>query len=162
MAKKILLETRAEPAFFTLVGISCHLLDYRLLYDFNKQLDFNFNKERDFTPTSMTPEENSSFSFYIYKDEDTRNSYYLLANKNPDIYLLPALKQADFLLFIEGPLSKIRQETLLNGIRSIQKVLTAFEIKFNQVKNYENLLTDIELHIMNIAKESKQEFNKII
>jgi hypothetical protein len=162
MAKKILLETRTEPAFFTLIGISCHLMDYRLLYAFNNQLDFNFIKEKDFPAVSVEQKTESSFSFYTYKDEDHRNSFYLFANKNPDFYLLPTLKQADFLLLIEGPITKPRKESLLNGIRSIPKVLTSFEIKFTQVKNYEAFLTDLELHIMEIEREKKQKSKQLI
>ena len=157
MAKKIVLETRSEPAFFTLIGISCHLLDYRLIYDFNHKMDFNFIKESDFIRSGIPAENNSTFSFYFYKDEDQRRSYYLLSNRSREGFLFPTLKQADFLLVIEGFFRKAHKENFLSSVRSIPKVITAFEVKSTELKHLESFLFDLELHIMQINKELKQQ-----
>jgi hypothetical protein len=158
MAKKIFLDTRSEAAYFTLVGISCHLADYRLLFAFNQELEFNFTKEKDFVPAATGTGEPSLFSFYIYRDEDQRNTYYLLANRGKESTLLPAFRQVDYLLIIEGPLQKARKEALLSKIRTVPKVLMASELKFSGVKNHESLLTDLEMHIMDIFRDTKQKF----
>jgi hypothetical protein len=156
MTKKILLKSRPEPAFYTLIGISCHLVDYRLLHLLNKELGFNFNKEDDLTITKSPNKEGTSFSLYSYKDEDQRNSYYLVANFSMEVVLIPEFKHTDFVLLIEGEFKKQRKDTLLKTIRSIPKILTAFEIKINDIKNPENFLTDLEMHITAIRKESKK------
>ncbi len=149
MPKKILLETRSEPALFTILGISCHLKDYRLSFMLNKKLELEFVKLDDFV----------SYSFYQCRDEDRFNTYYLIGNRGQDAILFPELKQTDFILLVEGPFKKTQKERLLEDIRSIQNVLTAFEIRFETNKNYETILTDLEIHLMNIRKKSKVKYS---
>ena len=151
MAKKILLETRSEPILFTLFGISCHLKDYRLSYYLNQKLELSFVKMEDFL----------GCSFYFCRDEDCFNSYYLLGNRGPETILLPDLRQTDFLLLAEGPFKKAQKEQLLEKIKGIQSVLTAFEVRFETIKNYNQMLTDLEIHLMNILKEAKIIYSPI-
>jgi hypothetical protein len=151
MAKKIILETRSEPILFTLFGISCHLKDYRLSYHLNQRLELSLVKMDDF----------QGFSFYFCRDEDCYNSYYLLGNRGQESILLPDLKQTDFILLLEGPAKKTQKERLLNSIKGIQNVLTAFEVRFETIKNYNTMLTDLELHLMNILKEAKIKYSPI-
>ena len=120
MAKKIVLDSRSEPAFFTFIGISCHMLDYRLLFEFNRKLDVNFTREADFGGLTASPGNPSSFSFYVYKDEDQRLSYYLLSNRNQEGVLFPSLKQTDFIVVIEGVMKK-QKKVLINLLR-LQKI----------------------------------------
>ena len=158
MAKKVLLETRSEPAFFTLVGISCHLMDYRLIYSLNKDLEFNFVKESDFhLSTTDSGKTTEGFSFYLYRDEDHRISYYLFSNRNREAILFPALKQVDFILIMEGLLQKGKKENLMTTLRKIPNLLTAFELKFSEIKHYESFLTDIEMHIFEINRGVNQK-----
>jgi hypothetical protein len=149
MAKKISIEIRSEPALYTLFGISCHFKDYRLSFLINKTLELEFVKMEDFMGSS----------FYFCRDEDRFNTYYLLGNRGLDTILLPGLKQTDFLLLVEGPFKKIQKDKLLENIRGIQNVLTAFEIRFETIKNYETMLTDLEIHLMNIQKEAKVQYS---
>jgi hypothetical protein len=155
MAKKILLKTRSEPALYTLIGVSCHLMDYRLLHLLNKELGFNFSKEDDLKINVSALKQTVPFSFYTYKDEDHRNSYNLIANFSQDVVLVPEFKHTDFIMLIEGDLKKQRKDALLKAIRSVPKVLTAFEIKVTDIKNPETFLTDIELHLIDSRKKSK-------
>lgn len=149
MAKKILFENRSEPVLFTLFGISCHLKDYRLTFLLNKKLELEFTKMEDF----------NNYSFYYCRDEDRFNTYYLLGNRGQDTILFPGLKQTDFILLVEGPFKKVQKEKLLENIRAIQNVLTSFEIRFETIKNYESVLTDLEIHMMQILKESKIKYS---
>jgi hypothetical protein len=151
MAKKVFLESRAEPTLFTLFGISCHLKDYRISYHLNHKLELSLVKMDDFL----------GYSFYFCRDEDHFNSYYLLGNRGQESILLPDLKQTDFILLLEGPVKKAQKEQLLEKIRGIQNVLTAYEVRFETIKNYSQMLTDIELHLMNILKEAKIKYSPI-
>jgi hypothetical protein len=151
MTKKVILDTRSEPILFTLIGISCHLKDYRLSFHLNQVLELSLVKLDDF----------QGFSFYFYRDEDTLNSYYLLGNRGQDAILFPDLRQTDYLLLVEGPVKKARKEYLLNTIRSIQNVLTSFEVRFETIKNYNSVLTDLELHLMSILKAMKPKYSHL-
>jgi hypothetical protein len=99
------------------------------------------------------------YSFYYCRDEDRYNIYYLLGNRGQDNILFSGLKQTDYIMLVEGPFKKIQKDKLLENIRSIQNVLTAFEIRFETIKNYETVLIDLEIHLMNIQKESKVKYS---
>ncbi|MDP1622387.1 MAG: IPExxxVDY family protein [Bacteroidales bacterium] len=151
MAKKIFLDSRSEPNLFTLFGISCHLKDFRLSYLLNIRLGLELVKMEDFC----------GYSFYYCRDEDRFNAYYLLGNRGQEAILLPDLKQTDFLLLVEGPFKKAQKERLLEKIRGIQHVLTAFEVRFETIKNYQLILSDLELHLMNIKMETKIKYSPL-
>jgi hypothetical protein len=151
MPKKIIHASIPGNAPFTIFGISCHLKDYRLSFLLNKNLNLEFVKLDDF----------NDFSFYSCKVEETFNTFFLLANRNPEAVLLPELKQTDYLLVVEGPVKKTQKEKLLENIRGIQNVLTAFEIRFETIKHYDTLLNDLELHHNRITKELKVTFSPI-
>lgn len=151
MAKKVFLETRSEPALFTLFGISCHLKDFRLSYYLNQRPELSLVKMDDF----------QGYSFYFCRDEDCFNTYYLLGNRGQESILIPDLKQTDFILLVEGPFKKIQKERLLSRIKGIQSVLTAFEVRFETIRHYETILTDIELHLMKILKEAKIKYTPL-
>jgi len=147
MAKKILLDSRSTPTSFTFLGISCHLKDFRLSFSLNQKLETAFVKMDDF----------QGCSFYFCKDEDYLFSYYLLGNRGPEKILFPDLKQTDFILLIEGPVRKAQKDQLLNQIKSITHVLTAFEVKPDTLKNCETTLNDLELHLMSIIRAEKDK-----
>jgi hypothetical protein len=152
MAKRVLLDIHTTPAWYSLAGISCHLRDYRLSYLLNEQLEFRLVRLADLPYFAPGAQEPVLFSLYKWRDEDQYNTYYLLANRSEDMLLAPQVKQADFLLLIEGPFKKKQQDELLSGIRKVPNVLTAFPVPFSSVKNYESILTDLELHLNEISE----------
>jgi hypothetical protein len=155
MTKKLLLKTRSEPAYYTLVGISCHLMDYRFLHFLNSELGVNFRKEDDLKIHIPNIDQPVAFSFYSYTDEDQRNFYYLVSNFSQDFILVPEFRHIDYMLMIEGDFKKKKKDSLLSIIRSIPKVQAALEIKIANIKNAELFLTDIEMHISDIHQEIK-------
>ncbi|MEI8006139.1 MAG: IPExxxVDY family protein [Bacteroidota bacterium] len=146
MAKKIVLESRTEPSCFTILGISCHLKDYRLSFLLNQNLPADFKKMDDFP---------GGFSLYFYLDEECRNSFYLLSNRSEEKILFHELKQTDFIMLLDGPVKKARLDRMLKTIRAIPNVLTGFEILVDSLKNFPGFLADLELHLMKIKKDSK-------
>lgn len=158
MARKVHLDARDTPVYFTLIGISCHLKDYRLSYLLNYHLPAEFTRMEDLRMAGSTQKEPTSFSFYYYRDEDHFNTFSLLSNRSQESVLIPEMKQTDFLLIIEGECKKARKDALLRNIRSIPNVLTSYEIRFSEIKNYETLLSDLELHTMNLLKETKTRY----
>jgi hypothetical protein len=158
MSKKIFLEVRSEPVIFTLIGISCHVKDYRISFLLNKHIGSEFLKMEDLKITLNNKKDPAEFSFYYYPDEDYFNTYYLVANRCQEYVLAPEIKQVDFLMIVEGEFRKPRKDKLIKCIRTIPNVLTAFEIKFTEIKNYETLLNDMEMHFMNIKKDNKIKY----
>jgi hypothetical protein len=155
MAKKVLLDIHSEPAYFTLIGIACHLRDYRLSYSLNKKLEYTFTKEQELCIPLPGKSGSAGFSFFLHTDEDHLNTFCLIANRSESAVLLPEMKQLDFLLLIEGDFKKNRKDKLLRCIASIPNILATFEVKLPDLKNFENFLTDVELHLNNIIKRRR-------
>ena len=147
MAKKILLDIHSSPAWYTLEGISCHLRDYRLSYLLNEHLGFRLVRLDDLPYLPAGAREPVPFSLYRWRDEEHFNTYYLVANRADEALLAPKVRQADFLLLIEGPFKKKQEEELLSALQKVPNILLAFPVSFATVKNHENLLTDLELHL---------------
>jgi hypothetical protein len=162
MARKIKLKTRPEPVYYTILGISCHYMDYRFMHLINKAMDVNFSREDDLTSSLPASGRPATFSFYSFKDEDQRNIYYLISNLNEDFILIPELKHIDYIMLIEGDFKKKKKDALLSVIRSVQKVQMAFEIKVADFKNAESFLTDVEMHISDIQRKIKSKKQPII
>ncbi len=160
MSKKIFLDIRSEPAIFTLIGISCHMKDYRLSYQLNKDLGLNFLRMEDLKIALTHKKDPAEFSLYYYPDEDYFNTYYLLANRSQEFVLAPEIKQIDFLMIVEGEFRKAQKDGLIRCIRNIPNVLTAYEIKFAEIKNFEMLLNDLEMHLMKVKKEDKIKYEQ--
>jgi hypothetical protein len=149
MAKKIILEARSEPTWYTLTGISCHLKDYRLSFLLNQKLGSDFRKMDDLP---------GEYSLYFYRDEECRNTHSLICNRSAGKVLFPELKQTDFIMLVEGPFKKNQLSRLINAVKAIPNVLTAFEIQPASLKNFTGFLDELELHFMNIRKEAKLKF----
>lgn len=152
MAKRVLLDIHTAPAWFTLLGISCHLREYRLSFLVNENLGFHLSRLDDLPYFPGGAKEAAFFSLYRWADDDQENTYYLLTNRSDETLLIPSVKQADFLMLIEGPFKKKQQDELLSNLRKVPQVLTAFPIPFSSVKNYENILTDLELHLNDLSE----------
>lgn len=151
MAKRILLEIHSSPSWYSMAGISCHLRDYRLSYMLNQHLGFRLVRMDDLPFLQPGAKEPAPFTLFRWIDEERQNTYYLLANRSDEALLLQKVKQADFILLVEGPFSKKQEEDLLSRLRSVPNVLTAFSIPFSSVKNYEAILTDLEMHLSEIT-----------
>ena len=149
MARKFQIETRSEPVRFTLAGISCHVRDYHLTFLLNEKLELDFTKEEDL----------QGYPLYFCRDENCFNTYYLLGNRGENSLLIPEMKQTDYLLLVEGPFTKVREEKLLKKIRQISKVLMAYDINPEILKNIDTLLNDLEMHFLNIHKELKTKYS---
>jgi len=148
MAKRVFLEVRSGSTSYTLVGLSTQLKDYRLSFLLNKLPGFSFSRFEDLMIPVPEAEEPIPFSIYTSIDEENFNYFTLLSNRSNDHFLIPSVKQTDYLLIIEGPFKRPQMDNLLKALRTIPNILLATEINTTSIKQFENLISDLELHIM--------------
>ncbi len=148
MAKRVFLEVRSGSNYYTLVGLSSQLKDYRLSFLLNKLPGFSFSRFEDLMVTVPEVEAPIPFSIYTSNDEENFNYFTLLSNRSNDHFLIPSVKQTDYLLMIEGPFKKQQMDNLLKALRTIPNILLATEIKTTSIKQFESLISDLELHVM--------------
>ncbi|MFH1937321.1 MAG: IPExxxVDY family protein, partial [Bacteroidota bacterium] len=134
-------------------GLSTQLKDYRLSFLLNRLPEFQFTRFKDLLVNIPEEEEPAHFSLYTCYDEEGFNTYTLLSNRNSDHFLVPSLRQTDYLLIIDGPFKKQQKDELVKALRAIPNMLLAAEINPSTIKQFENLITDLELHIMKNKKQ---------
>ncbi len=119
---------------FDLIGISCHLRDYRLCWELNRLLELNLSRDE-------IGAETESGVFALYSDEcpETRTIINLLVNRGENGLLIPELRQADYLLMLREN-ARWEDDELVDIIKGHPQILTAFSIDPNGLKSKENLL----------------------
>ena len=112
---------------FALVGISCHLKDYRFVWMLNKVLKSSFIKTKPF----FTSDNDRSFSQFEYPTE--LSTEYIFANRGLKGYLINKKPQVDFWLRLEGPNNE-RLKKWTKEIQVIPQVLFAYEESLEKIK----------------------------
>ena len=150
-----ILKSKFDFEYYTMIGISCHLKDYRLTYYLNKFLDVELKKSKDFPIKREKDKKDFLFSFFIFTDKSNEISYYLISNHNPESKLIPSQKQTDYFLIAKDLINKENEIEIINKIKTIPYVLTAYKIELQKIRFINNLLNDLEIHVANITSKTK-------
>lgn len=119
---------------FKLIAIVSPLKDYRLCWFLNKSLTINFSKAEDLSINDKKKNLLSNFSTFEYQDELNKITYRLIANKSGGNQLLKSMKQADYLLMLDGSYGDLNLSSIKEQLSEIQDVQTVFEIDPNNLK----------------------------
>lgn len=146
MAKKLSAKIDFSSEY-TLIGISCHLKDYRLTFFLNKNLNIQLRRMDDFIQAGSNKED-LNYSVYFYHCPDTKNNFCLITNHHSEGKLMPSLRSIDYFLLVENELPDERKKDLISKIKTIPNLLTAYEIELSKVKNINQLLAELELQFI--------------
>ena len=124
---------------FHLIGIACHVPDYRLAWAVNKALGIELTKEKDLD-LKVDKKNLGYFSFYRFDQEELERTYHLIGNRSSVGYFIPEQKQMDYFLQYWGNASEQKFKRWQKAIREIPFVLTAIEIDPATLKSAPNLL----------------------
>ena len=152
MAKKIRLKISGVKPDYIIIGISCHLRDYRIIYRINKPLGFHFKKITDLKVLLDKTENHASFSLYHFYHTDRIINYYFISNHHPEAKLISGLKQADYFLFIHGEVPEEEKKQLIKKLSNIKDILAVFDVNPASLKQFEPVLYDLELHMGGIGR----------
>ena len=150
-----ILKSKLDFEHYSMIGISCHLKDYRLTYYLNKFLGIELKKSKEFPIKKEKIKESFHFSFFIYNDKNKETSYYLISNHNPESKLFPSQKQTDYFLISKDLFCKENEVEIINKIKSIPYVLTSYKIELSKIRSINNFLSDLEIHVSNISPKTK-------
>lgn len=130
---------------FTIIGISCHLKDFKMAYLLNTKLGFSLKRVADFTSPDH---EDRLYPFFLCYNPDERKNFMLISNHHPNGKLMPKLKNFDFFLVADDLLTPSRAGSLLEKIRKTEKVLMAVGIERESLKEFDRIASDLELHLL--------------
>lgn len=125
---------------FVLFGISCHQKEYRLAWAINNTLESCFIRVQEYKLSGAKVKD--IFSYYTWDENQDHYVMHLLANRGEQSFLIPEMKQADFILGISGAYDLLDLNEILKKIREIDFVLTAFEIDVEKYKSAQKLILE--------------------
>ncbi len=160
-AYKLVLEDVFEQSF-KLLAVHSSVEEYKLAFLLNKHLELKLARERkdiDFQRKGLRV----LFAHFTFSDESKFCKYHLVDNiskgaqpamesehslfgeeqvGHKKTYLLPEFKQVDFFLKIEDEQDTVSEKIMLEKIKGISQVSTAYFIDFHKIKEKENLIFD--------------------
>ena len=129
MARKIHKLKGFQPEQFKVICIACHQNHYRLSWALNQALNIQLQKAEDLFLKHNKTNIDQSFSKYTFQDKNSPFTYHLICNKSEKGYLLKELPNIDFFLKIEGETDDGFVSEVINKIKKLEIVITAFELK---------------------------------
>lgn len=119
---------------FDLIGISCHLSDYRMCWLLNKMMELSLHR---------VDHDESSYheGFVVFSDTctESRTDIHLMVNQGRESWLIPEKKQANYLLILNNN-ARWNVADLVNDLRNLPGVLTAFVLDPEGLKSRDNLI----------------------
>ncbi len=151
-----------------LIGISCHLKDYRLVHYINKTDKINLSRYDDLVYV-IYPDKNDSkkkieinYPFYYYYSEDDYLAFNFIGNRIDDSVLLAEYDKLDFIIIINGAIENYDHKQLIKYLKQIPNVLVVAELKFDLIKNIKPILEDLEMHVFEKIKKPEIEKNRTV
>lgn len=141
---------------YLMIGISCSLSDYQLSYYFNKHFQTCFQKLPDI-PFYGKKGLIGHFAFFHYYDDDLRMDYYLFANKSATAYAIPNYRHFEFFILFKLSSFLIPIEDILKEMRQISYISAALQIPLANFKTLDELLEDLELHLLDISSQQQKK-----
>ncbi|MBL0129376.1 MAG: IPExxxVDY family protein [Flavobacteriales bacterium] len=136
MAKYRLEEKPLRP--HVVVGISCHVPDYRLCWSVNKGLGLELTRRRE-AITELVRGKELHYTVFEVKGRDGEARFALICNTCGNRRLLPGQKEADYFLVVDPETAELRPD-LLDQLRRCDFVLTAFPVDISRSKSGHKLL----------------------
>ena len=125
---------------FLLIGIVCHQRDYRLTWAINKAFNIELVRLPDDLEIPLPKSEKTSeHALYHFFDEESHCIYSLVENTVKPGYVLPEHGQADFLLMLRDSFD-VDPDDLIQKLKKIDFILTAYSIDVDTLKSKENLI----------------------
>ncbi len=137
MKKKLILDIDTDLDF-ELIGICSHLVDYRLVWDLNKILDFHFERIENYCVYTKNGAIVTEHSTYQFIDEENKTSFFLVKNKNDGQFLIPEKSSIDYFLFLyENYIVNV--EELVQKIKKASSVLGVYPFEPSEIASAKNI-----------------------
>lgn len=111
---------------------------HRLAWLLNKIYPYKFVRVDDYElEINSKP---CAFAQFIFDDEENHTQLVILSNKDESSFLIPELKNFDYLLLIKGATAFFEEDTLKNNVKTIQSIQIIFEVETDKLKSKQNLI----------------------
>ena len=134
--KKLILDQAfLEEEFFEnslLLGIVCPLSYYRFIWNLHTLLNFDFRRNHEFE-IKLT---DMYFPVYQMTEKDKIMEHFIFVNRKKSTFLLPELRNIDFIWMIKGNNDIISyQHDIVNKLKNMTMIDSCFQIPITQLKS---------------------------
>lgn len=145
MSAKLILDANdMHESFFrdtVLIGIVCAYPSYRFCALMNSCLDLRLARDGESDICVKNSQNTSSyFAFYRYQEPMASNEFSLYELKREKQFLLPELKQLDYLFMMKGPEAEEDADKYTEALRTIPDIQLAQLIDMDKLKNVDYLM----------------------
>ncbi len=151
MARKSLLEPAYEPVGLFL-GITTTLRDYRIAHFLNKVLDIDLKSVDDLPVYVEKLQHIARFPLFWHHHRHLRSDFFLAANSNGEMLMLPTLKNFNYFLIVKGDAPDNQFDEVQRLLRNIPGIQAVFPVAPESVKTIPPILADLELHMIEVIK----------
>jgi hypothetical protein len=143
-AKLVLSNEQLEEAFFDsswLIGIMAPAKDYQLCWNLNRALGFNFRANNELEICLESKQKKFYFTVFEFEEPTKTVWHYIFNNHYKAEFLLPELKNVDYIWMLKGDFyqqSEVR--LLMDQIREVPSVQLVTLLKPDELKNKRNLI----------------------
>lgn len=138
--KKLKLDFEFEIDFF-LLGLSCHIPDYRLAWLLNKTLDIDLERKEDIDLKLNRKNDEGFFSYFQHDDQESFTTINLISNRCEKGYFANEVKQLDFFLQLWLPNSEEDELiSLKKKIKTCPQIITCVNLNPEELKSKNNFL----------------------
>jgi hypothetical protein len=135
----IIVESFFEDAH--LFGIVSTIKDYKLCWYINKQLGYNFRLCTDINVCITRSNRQYEFKIFEFIEPVLHQSHYIYNNLNDGEYLLPELKNFDFIWLVKADyFEEDLKETFTKLLNSLPEIRLAQVVDTHLLKNKKNLI----------------------
>ncbi|HYV94525.1 MAG TPA: IPExxxVDY family protein [Chitinophagales bacterium] len=135
--KKINFEEDFEGALF---GIVTQLKDYRLCWHINKELSFDLIRMNDIEIIHKKKNKTAVFSLFRFENDLDKLLVHLVSNKHQGEHLIPEVRQADFILVIQGEVNTDMKDIFFSLLKNIPDIQLVIPVDSSRLKSKENLV----------------------
>jgi len=125
---------------FTLIGISSHENDYRLVWAINNRLKFDFVRTENLIMRPPKASHDFEFGRFRYSDDERLLTFYLISNRCSDGFLFPEIKNMDFLMQVIGEMDHRGYHDLLRSLKSVAIISGAYAIDHKMLKDLSRIV----------------------
>jgi hypothetical protein len=133
---------------FIVIGIACHLKEYKFCWLLNNTLEINLGRINDYHVKSGGKNETKNIFPVFYYEEPSRQEQYFLIGNHGESGSLIQRTEINYLLFIQDLAVRGGTASLLEKIKKTSQVLTAFQISMREIPAIDYILSDIELLLL--------------
>ena len=105
-------------------------------------LHLELSRKPDLEITDARRRMQAQFPMFRYDDEINFLQYFFIGNKSSGAFLIPELKQADYLLMIRGDAAGLTKYDVMHTLKNTSGIETLFEMNPSELRSKQNLILE--------------------